>query len=457
MQVDAAYEDCSEVAQETESCVKQALCIQHLRKDDVAEDVMDLRDCAVEADRAGVSTAASGSTRSPRTPMTFGGRTSSASSAGFGPLFLDSDGEAGHSIEIQPWRQPGSEMDCVLRGLGAEEVSQSDSDLFGYPGRAGSMVESLGAIPEDQEGDSEATATASAGPVMLRIPLYTADSSSTPAITFDWLLQLSRRSGVSCMDSARTLPDETQVASARSVVQANMQAPSSRAASAAAEAVSEAGTVQWHEDSPLFTAEADSVRSFGSLASGSDHHSLASYSDHTGLVHEEVVSVVDVADEHMVDSAPSMGTASLNVVDGTITDSSPNSSVFASPRPQDSVGSLLQRLAFENQLLDESVESSVRRVLDMQMVHAQDPEGPRLSEAEIRELPQVPYCSTGLQQQCAICLEMFQEGEMLTLLRCEHCFHVDCVASWMQRAIQCPLCRTCVAEDRASGTAESEV
>lgn len=392
--------------------------------------------------------------------MTFGGRTSSAGSAGFGPLCCD--GEAGHSIEIQPWRQPGSEMDCVLRGMSVEEEALLDPNFFVYPGRAGSAAESLGAIPEDQ--DSEAAATASASPVRLRIPLYTADSSTSPAITFDWLLQLSQRSGVSCIDSARTLPEENQVASARSALQASVQAPSSRAASAAAEvsvqeAVSDAGTVQWQEDSPLLTAEADSVQSFGSPTSGSDHHSLASYSDHAGTVHEEeVTSVLDVADEQMVISAPSMAeTASLNVVDGTITDSSPNSSVFASPRPQDSVGSLLQRLAFENQLLDESVESSVRRVLDMQMVHAQDPEGPRLTEAEIRELPQVRYRLAD-QQQCAICLEMFQEGEMLTLLRCEHCFHVDCVASWMQRAIHCPLCRTCVVEDRAaSGTVESEV
>lgn len=449
MQADAAHEDCNEVARETEICVKQALCIQHLRKDDVAEDVMDLRDCAAEADRAGVSTAASGSTRSPRTPLTFGGRTtSSAGSAGFGPEFCDGEREAGHSIEIQPWRQPSSERNGVLRGRSAEEEALLGPNFFVHPGRAGSAAESLGAIPEDQEG-SEATAAASVSPLTIRIPIYGADSSTTPAITFDWFLQLSRRSGVSCMDS---------VASARSALQASVQMPSSRETSVVAEAVSDAGTVQWQEDSPLLTAEADSVQSFGSPTSGSDHHSLASYS-YPGTVHEEeAVSVLDVADEQMVVSAPSMvETASLNVVDGIITDSSPNSSVFASPRPHDSVGSLLQRLAFESQLLDESVESSVRRVFEMQMAHAQDAEGPRLTQAEIRELPQVRY-RVADQQQCAICLEMFQEGEMLTLLRCEHYFHMDCVASWMQRAIHCPLCRTCVVEDKAeSGTVESEV
>jgi len=67
--------------------------------------------------------------------------------------------------------------------------------------------------------------------------------------------------------------------------------------------------------------------------------------------------------------------------------------------------------------------------------------GQSLSEVEIEALPQVRFESAEMQT-CAICLEAYQPGEVLTALRCNHYFHVACLARWLQRSTQCPLCRS---------------
>jgi len=67
--------------------------------------------------------------------------------------------------------------------------------------------------------------------------------------------------------------------------------------------------------------------------------------------------------------------------------------------------------------------------------------GQGLSEAEIQSLPRAHFERTE-EQTCAVCLVAYQRGELLTRLRCDHCFHVGCIAEWMRRATRCPLCRT---------------
>jgi len=98
---------------------------------------------------------------------------------------------------------------------------------------------------------------------------------------------------------------------------------------------------------------------------------------------------------------------------------------------------MLQRLALEGVSLDESILRSVRRVLQLGTVLT----GQRLSEEEIRALPTIVF-DAAEQQNCPICLEVYQRGEFLTSLQCAHFFHVDCLARWFQRSTQCPLCRS---------------
>ena len=49
----------------------------------------------------------------------------------------------------------------------------------------------------------------------------------------------------------------------------------------------------------------------------------------------------------------------------------------------------------------------------------------------------------GKQEECGICFEKFQRGaEMMTLPKCDHSFHPDCVGTWLRKSLICPLCKT---------------
>ncbi|CAI5465969.1 unnamed protein product [Closterium sp. Yama58-4] len=49
--------------------------------------------------------------------------------------------------------------------------------------------------------------------------------------------------------------------------------------------------------------------------------------------------------------------------------------------------------------------------------------------------------SKGSSEQCTVCLEPFQEGEMVRLLPCLHQFHSQCIDQWLQRQANCPICK----------------
>uniref|UniRef100_A0A803KPC3 RING-type E3 ubiquitin transferase n=1 Tax=Chenopodium quinoa TaxID=63459 RepID=A0A803KPC3_CHEQI len=47
-----------------------------------------------------------------------------------------------------------------------------------------------------------------------------------------------------------------------------------------------------------------------------------------------------------------------------------------------------------------------------------------------------------VMSECAVCLGVFEEEEMLRLLpKCEHVFHADCVDTWLRMHATCPSCR----------------
>lgn len=100
----------------------------------------------------------------------------------------------------------------------------------------------------------------------------------------------------------------------------------------------------------------------------------------------------------------------------------------------DRTGMLLRLLSAAE--LDESLARSVRRVLQIGSALT----GDGLSQDEIEDLPKVHFDKKE-EQQCSICLEAFDTGELLTQLPCSHFFHVDCVSRWFKQSTQCPLCR----------------
>ena len=48
-------------------------------------------------------------------------------------------------------------------------------------------------------------------------------------------------------------------------------------------------------------------------------------------------------------------------------------------------------------------------------------------------------------EECSICLEYFSKGELMTITRCGHNFHGQCLERWMRESVhsstECPLCR----------------
>ncbi|CAI9112589.1 OLC1v1013057C1 [Oldenlandia corymbosa var. corymbosa] len=86
-----------------------------------------------------------------------------------------------------------------------------------------------------------------------------------------------------------------------------------------------------------------------------------------------------------------------------------------------------------------------------------------LCEDEIRNLPSFDYrvvvsennddqekaattsssSSSKSALQCVVCLESFEEGQKCRLLpKCSHCFHAECIDSWLAKTGACPICRT---------------
>jgi len=65
----------------------------------------------------------------------------------------------------------------------------------------------------------------------------------------------------------------------------------------------------------------------------------------------------------------------------------------------------------------------------------------------------LPHDSLSFNAMCSICLEEYEEGEMLRMLPCHHMFHTECIVPWLtERFPNCPLCKAHVtAEQRQDG------
>ncbi|CAJ1395801.1 unnamed protein product [Effrenium voratum] len=348
------------------------------------EEVVDLRDCGVDARASTAST-------SLRT------RASSSSAA---TIRWDSSSE----INWAGLADANDELDVdsVLRALMNPEAYSGLSEILAHSADRYAGNEPMQSSPSPPKSEAGSAAPSPAAPAVSGLQL---PPGETRAFGFDWLT-LTRRSSCSVQSGSEVLSASDSVFEPR----ASIDAGGSRFQA----------NVDLVQEEILRSLERDSPREPSSPA-----------------VAEETISVVDV-DE--MSPASQADDESMHIVYGASV-SSPGSSFFASPRPlENTVSSLLHRLTFDHRL-DESIASSIQRVLEVQELL---PDASRLSEEEIQALPQIRF--TGEKQQCAICLDAFQEHETLTVLRCAHFFHTQCVANWMQRATHCPLCRTCCFE-----------
>ena len=42
--------------------------------------------------------------------------------------------------------------------------------------------------------------------------------------------------------------------------------------------------------------------------------------------------------------------------------------------------------------------------------------------------------------ECLICLDEFNQGQQLTVIKCGHLYHTPCLNSWFLKKKTCPLC-----------------
>ncbi|KAL1192615.1 E3 ubiquitin-protein ligase RING1-like [Cardamine amara subsp. amara] len=114
------------------------------------------------------------------------------------------------------------------------------------------------------------------------------------------------------------------------------------------------------------------------------------------------------------------------------------------------------QLLFENQLSDEANPFSGnhgdyffgRGLEDLiQQLAEDDPNRygtPPASKSAIDALPTVKVTKDMLQSemnQCAVCMDEFEDGIETKQMPCKHFFHHDCLLPWLQLHNSCPVCR----------------
>lgn len=79
--------------------------------------------------------------------------------------------------------------------------------------------------------------------------------------------------------------------------------------------------------------------------------------------------------------------------------------------------------------------------------HGVDNHPPCIKKHVVEKIPSLVYkapCSSGnnCEEACAICLEDYDNGDMLRLLPCKHEFHVECIDPWLTKwGTFCPVCK----------------
>lgn len=55
--------------------------------------------------------------------------------------------------------------------------------------------------------------------------------------------------------------------------------------------------------------------------------------------------------------------------------------------------------------------------------------------------PVYVYTDDAKNDECPICHDGYEIGQDLTILKCGHDFHVQCLGAWLDQKDTCPLCR----------------
>lgn len=59
--------------------------------------------------------------------------------------------------------------------------------------------------------------------------------------------------------------------------------------------------------------------------------------------------------------------------------------------------------------------------------------------------------TTEIGDECSICLESFREEDRVTVIRCNHYFHTECINPWLKKyCLMCPICKIHVIDRNGS-------
>ncbi|KAL2542958.1 RING/U-box superfamily protein [Abeliophyllum distichum] len=66
---------------------------------------------------------------------------------------------------------------------------------------------------------------------------------------------------------------------------------------------------------------------------------------------------------------------------------------------------------------------------------------PPASKASIEAMTSVEITGNENDEECVICLEEWEVGQMATEMPCKHRFHGNCIKKWLETHGSCPVCR----------------
>ncbi|XP_076068353.1 E3 ubiquitin-protein ligase RNF115-like isoform X4 [Oratosquilla oratoria] len=77
---------------------------------------------------------------------------------------------------------------------------------------------------------------------------------------------------------------------------------------------------------------------------------------------------------------------------------------------------------------------------------------PPLPQDKIAQIPTVKITQEQVDKsvQCSVCMEDFKLDEPVRKLRCEHCYHRNCIIPWLELHGTCPVCRTTLQDNDSS-------
>lgn len=101
---------------------------------------------------------------------------------------------------------------------------------------------------------------------------------------------------------------------------------------------------------------------------------------------------------------------------------------------------------FGDMILGQIEEAQLQYALERSRVETeQEPKGaPPCDESVLLELVETCLEMSDLSdgnEQCVVCFEAQQAGDLAVILPCGHAFHKNCVFNWLKRHNTCPVCR----------------